>query len=157
MAKNLNTYANVTEILLKFGNPNSQFQSKYMARFTFPKEITDAIPCLEGRAIFCFVGLYKTLLNTLRELIAKGLHKEIKTYDGCFIQRQMRTGSQPSKHSWGMAIDLNQATNMLGGKVTFTTAFLEVWMRHGWYLGAYFKNKPDGMHFELSKEQLGLQ
>lgn len=143
-----------SELIKKFGNPTLskaaqlKFERMWMELWDIPQEINDAIPCLPNK-IYVNYLLIAPLESTFRELIALGLHKEIKTWDGCFNIRLKRGSGGISVHSWGIAVDLNAAWNPFRGKVTWTKAFLDVWRRNGWICGAdWSAASSDGMHFE---------
>ena len=80
----------------------------------------------------------------------------IDLFGGCFNFRQMRGGSDWSKHSWGTAIDLDPARNRL--EETKATArfarpeyapLLDAFERNGWASLGRARNF-DWMHFEAA-------
>jgi hypothetical protein len=150
------------KLILKYGDPtiDKSFEKRHMGLFNYSLDIREAIPSL-GKSIYCNKDLYPVLEKTYRALIEKGLHTEIKTNDECFCIRMIRGYTdQLSTHSWGMAVDLNVVDNPLGvtkeealekGLSPFTDRFVQVWRDNGWICGWDFKNRKDGMHFELTK------
>lgn len=144
------------ELIKKYGcNPLTDkagqlaFERKYCTLWDIPADINEAIPALPNR-LYCNKDLIEPLEETLRELIALKLHKDIVSFGGCFNPRPIRgTKNTPSMHCWAIAIDLNAHENPLGGPVKFSKAFLDVW-RKRFVCGAYFR-RLDGMHFELTK------
>ena len=89
------------------------------------------------------------LLSAFTELKSRNLLHEIETFDGCFEMRMIRGVSDKwSIHSWAAAIDLNAKKNPLKGKIDWSNEFLTV-MREYVDCGADFKNRIDGMHFEI--------
>ncbi|WP_159467956.1 M15 family metallopeptidase [Dyadobacter sp. 3J3] len=139
------------ELIAKLGNPYTAlktFEKKWMEYWDIPDDINKEIPALPNKVYMNYL-IIQPFEDTMRELIATGLHKEIKTWDGCFNVRTKRGQSGISVHSWGIAVDLNAAWNTFHGKVSWSNEFLDVWRRNGWICGAdWSKASVDGMHFQ---------
>lgn len=91
-----------------------------------------------------------------------GLMDRVLTCAGVFNARLKRGADNPvssnlSNHSWGTAIDLNARENPLGhtpvgvGTRGCVRELVVIASEVGFYWGAYFSGRPDGMHFELSQ------
>jgi len=75
--------------------------------------------------------------------------KFIHSYDGCYVVRNVRGMSTPSIHSWGLAIDLNAATNPLGATHgDQAPELVQGFESHGWFWGGNYRNRKDWMHFQ---------
>lgn len=139
------------ELIAKFGDPyidRLAFERKWMTSWEVPDDIFKDIPVIPKKIYINYYAIVP-LEDTLKELIANDLHKEIKTWDGCFNIRKKRGSSGISTHAWGIAVDLNANWNPFRGKVTWSKEFLNAWRQNGWICGAdWSKNSVDGMHFQ---------
>ena len=139
------------QLIKQFGNPEVSrlpFENKWMKVWIVPADIREAIPCMPEK-IYLNRLIEVPLNKALRKLIALGLHTEIKTWDGCFNIRKKRGSSGISAHAFGIAVDINAATNPFKGKVTWSAPFLKVWRDIGWTCGAdWSAASRDGMHFQ---------
>ena len=79
----------------------------------------------------------------------------IDLFGGCFNFRYMRGGNEPSRHSWGIAIDLDPERNQL--KETSATArfarpeykpMIDIFYKHG-FVGLGREENRDWMHFQV--------
>lgn len=100
-----------------------------------------------------FQNVFKDLLTHygLAELQRLG----IDLFGGCFAFRKMRGGNDYSRHSWGIAIDLDPVRNQL--KQTSKTAqfakpaykpMIDIFYKHG-FVGLGKEKNYDWMHFEI--------
>ena len=100
-----------------------------------------------------FVAIFNDLLAHygLAELKRLG----IDLFGGCFSFRKMRGGNDYSRHSWGIAIDLDPARNQL--KQSSKTAqfarpeykaMIDIFYKHG-FVSLGRERNYDFMHFEL--------
>jgi hypothetical protein len=141
------------QALKKYGEPADN--NPHMTLWDVPAELEIG---LIPKRIYCNKDLVIPLSTAFRKLIDTGYVKEIKTWDGCFNIRKKRGLTSMSLHSWGIAIDINSGSNPLGltpaqirakGLTPFSEGFLQCFRDAGFDCGADWKNRPDGMHFQL--------
>jgi hypothetical protein len=73
-------------------------------------------------------------------------------YGGCYVPRHIdwNPAASLSMHAWGIAFDVNVATNALGADPRLDRRVVEVLTSHGFAWGGDWR-RPDGMHFELNR------
>jgi hypothetical protein len=154
---------NQAQLIAKFGNPmtdRAAFEGKHMTL------VDSALFAAANHNIPRRMYMNKLLVQPLDavkyKLINTGLITEVKTWDGLYNVRYQR-GSRTalSRHSWGLAIDMNAAWNplvrvtpanraaMRAKHVQWSEPFLQVWRDAGFSCGADWRDRLDGMHFEL--------
>ena len=106
------------------------------------------VPIL-GR-VTCHRLLFPQLRGALRDVANAGLASKIHSANGCYVPRFMeRDPSHPvSLHTWGIAIDLDSATNRRGSTGTMDPRVVAIFKRWGFRWGGDW-SWSDPMHFEL--------
>ena len=97
------------------------------------------------------------LKKALRLVCERGLAGELKTYNGCFCIRPMKSGSSPSVHSWGLAIDFNTDTNPYQKPAPsfadmvrdLSDDLVRCFAEAGFEWGGLWHSCKDPMHFQL--------
>ena len=85
-----------------------------------------------------------------------GLLTHVISYGGTFCARFQRGSKKLSNHSWGAAFDINMDQNKLGetpapvGAKGSLRELVPLANQHGFYWGGHYKNRKDGMHFEVA-------
>lgn len=138
-----------------FGEPNEgQFAQDYLRTLDL-SDLSEFFPKVKdytgepwSHRIYCNYILHDPLRKAFQNLIDSNVFHELKTYDGCFNIRQMSGGGGLSVHSWGMAVDLNAATNPYGGNTSLSDVFVRCFADAGFEWGGLWRTK-DGMHFQL--------
>lgn len=102
-----------------------------------------------------FLAVFNDLLKHYG--LAKIQELGIDLFGGCFNFRKMRGGTDWSKHSWAIAIDLDPARNLL--KETSKTArfarpeykpMIDIFYKHG-FISLGVEKNFDWMHFEIKE------
>lgn len=108
----------------------------------------------------CHKTVVTAIQSALSEIKAAGLSNAIDVrnsnrYGGCFVGRYNRFGGvfgSPSRHAWGMAFDINTATNPQGGVPQMNCSVVRIFRKWGFAWGGNFW-PADGMHFEYVGER----
>jgi hypothetical protein len=146
------------QALSKYGDPFLlQTQQKTMSTWQVPSKLLEAFAHVRFSAvgtigfpkkIFCNNDFKPLLEKALNNVVDRGLAKEMKTWDGCFVIRNKRGLSSLSMHSWGLAIDINAFENQLNQKPKLSPQFVKCFTDAGLEWGGNWK-RLDGMHFEI--------
>jgi hypothetical protein len=97
----------------------------------------------------CHKAIIPQLSGAMAELEASGAAPLIRSYDGCFSPRmQIPNDEALSRHAFGIAVDINAATNKYGAPPTMDPKIVETMERWGFSWGGRW-SVPDGMHFEF--------
>ncbi len=148
-----------TEISAKYGAPNEK--GAYLATINLPYPMRLAWDAkTEVKKMRCHRLVAPQFLAVFTDLLAHyGLPKikelGIDLFGGCFNFRAMRGGSDYSRHSWGIAIDLDPERNKLEtrwkdcqfAKLEYKP-MIEIFYKHG-FIGLGVEKGYDGMHFEI--------
>lgn len=145
------------QIIAKYGKPGTSIVSMalpYKMRIAWDLKTSVSTMQCHKLMIPRFETVFKGLLTIygLPELQKLG----IDIFGGCYNYRQMRGGTSWSRHSWGIAIDLDPVRNALKTswlKSQFSkpeyALMVELFYRNGFFNLGKEKNY-DSMHFETS-------
>jgi hypothetical protein len=98
----------------------------------------------------CHRLLAAKFTEVFAQIHAEGLQSAITTFGGCFAFRQQRTGSKLSAHAWGIAIDLNPASNAQGTAGDMDHRVVTIFLNAGFSWGGDWKGRTrDPMHFQF--------
>lgn len=108
-----------------------------------------------GGKVCQHVDVHKDMAGPLQlawaNLLERGCQKSIISFDGCLNVRQSRTDQRQSVHSWGLALDLNAAQNLLGSTGNQNPVLVGCFTDAGFVWGGTWKN-PDPMHLQYVTE-----
>lgn len=101
--------------------------------------------------IACNVDIQGELGQALDNVYQRGIGHRLITYDGCFNIRAIRgEPGIPSAHAYGLALDINAATNQLGdtqGGFFDDPQTVKCFTDAGFFWGGAFTGRKDPMHF----------
>lgn len=147
------------QLIKDFGKPNEKgsylttIKLPYPMRLAWDKNVKVNTMRCHNLVANNFIGVFTELLEVYG--IERIQELGIDLFGGCFNFRQMRGGSDYSRHSWGVAIDLDPERNQL--KETSKTArfarseykpMIDIFYKHG-FLSLGREKNYDWMHFEI--------
>lgn len=98
----------------------------------------------------CHRNIVSQLAFALWEIEQRGLGDLLDSYNGCYVPRFQRGDPTTlSAHAWGIAIDLNAASNGMGDAPMMDPRIVGIMKKWGFAWGGDWL-VPDGMHFEFS-------
>ena len=147
------------EAISKYGKPNEEGNYLISIDLPYPMRLAWDLNTTVNK-IRCHklvADNFKKVFLELKSVYGYEKLKElgIDLFGGCFNFRAMRGGSDYSRHSWGIAIDLDPTRNLL--KETSKTArfarpeykkMIDIFYKHGFVSLGREKNY-DWMHFEI--------
>ena len=137
-----------------FGKPGDEGQ---LVSFEFPFPMF-----YEGKRVLksrCHRLVKDSLLRILGDIGTRwagqrGIFEESEDYGGIYNFRAMRNSARPSRHSWGIAIDLDADDNGLKApwpeQADMPIQIMEAFAREGW-IGLGWKIGRDAMHFQATQ------
>jgi hypothetical protein len=131
----------------RYGDPEANgFSERWITNW----DVRTAFPWFPAPQIQIHKHFRPILDAAFLALEMKGLHTEIKTFDGAFAIRRIRGSSiVMSTHSWGCAIDMNAAQNPLGSEGSWSRAFLKIMSAYDVFCGQLWAGRKDPMHFAM--------
>lgn len=143
-------FGNPAPFILADGHVSPRWEEQILAGF----KLSRPLPLAWDRTrtvsrIRCHRLILPFMRRAFTELCADPeLWSAVHDYSGCYNWRAQRRAASLSRHSWGIAIDLNADENPLGATPRMDPGVVEVFERNGFYWGGRFKSRKDGMHFE---------
>lgn len=114
--------------------------------------VTAAVPVLGE--VTCHRELFAPLRVALQRIVDEGLEDRLDAddYGGCYAPRHIDRNEDAnlSMHAWGLAVDVNVATNPLGAEPQMDPGVVAAFIGAGFAWGGAWE-RPDGMHFELER------
>ena len=100
--------------------------------------------------VTCHRLMIPQLRGALQDVVNAGLASTIHTYNGCYVPRFIERDPTHaiSLHTWGIAIDIDAATNGRGSRGTMDPRVVDIFKRWGFRWGGDW-SYTDPMHFEI--------
>ena len=119
------------------------------ARWVRENVRTETLPIM-GR-VTCHRLMLIQLRGALQDVVDAGLASSLTTYDGCYVPRFIERNPENSisLHTWGIAIDMDAATNYRGIRGTMNPEVVNIFKRWGFRWGGDWQY-TDPMHFEIA-------
>ena len=147
-----------SEIIKKYGKPGDT-KNFVVIDLPYPMRVSWDLKTTIKK-LQCHKLVATALLAVFNELLQVYGYARIKElgidlYGGCYNFRQMRGGTEWSRHSWAIAIDLDPERNQL--KENHTTArfarqeykaMIDIFYKHG-FVGLGREKDYDWMHFQI--------
>ena len=150
------------QLIAKYGKPNVTGKG-YLETIILPYPMRLAWDTeTKVTRMSCHKAVKTNFLNVFHDLLdhygyEKLVELGIDLFGGCFNFRKMRGGSDWSRHSWGVAIDLDPERNLL--KESHKTArfarpeykpMIDIFYKHG-FVSLGVEKDYDWMHFEIKE------
>ena len=150
-----------SQLIKDFGKPNEKGTYLTTIKLPYPMRLAWDIKT-EVKTMRCHKLVAENFTNVFTELLeVYGLPKikelGIDLFGGCFNFRAMRGGSDYSRHSWGIAIDLDPERNQLKtpySKSNFSkkeySELHRIFKKNG-FVNLGVEKGYDAMHFEKNE------
>jgi hypothetical protein len=147
----LATFGDIYEYVRADGSLDPRWQADFLARATLPFALKLSWDhATSVTQMTCHKRLVDVFAEVFDRIAAGGLREKTKTLGGCFSFRPQRNGSKLSAHAWGIAIDLNTATNEQGSSGDMDAGIVKIFVAAGFTWGGEWEGKRrDPMHFQF--------
>jgi hypothetical protein len=160
LTRNISVPNSREEVVRIFGNPKNHirvdgsigppWERQILARCTLPSEL------VLGWApqVILQIRVHRKIRYLFEEVFHR-IHREgnwklIKSFDGCYNWRAVRGNpAAASLHCWGIAIDLNASTNLMGTVGDMPQEIIVPFEEAGFVHGRNF-TRLDPMHFQYA-------
>jgi hypothetical protein len=101
----------------------------------------------------CHAAVVEDLRAAMQELVDRGLTQLVDPdhFAGCFVARRIEEGAALSRHSWGVAVDLNVEDSPRGTEASQDPELIRVMHEHGFTSGGRWL-VPDPAHYEWNQD-----
>ena len=147
----LATFGDIYEYVRQDRTLDPRWQADFLARVTLPFPLK--LSWDEATSVTqmtCHKKLVDVFAEVFGHIVRAGLQAKVQSFGGCFSFRPQRTGSKLSTHAWGIAVDLNPATNAQGSAGDMDAGVVEIFHAAGFTWGGSWAGRVrDPMHFQF--------
>jgi len=144
------TYGDARAALDHDGEMSPALEVAWRKKILAPLKLPRPIPLRTGKTlstIWVHAKVAQVFGAAFRAIDDAGHWPLLVTFDGCYAFRAKRGLDKLSTHCWGIAVDLNAATNRLGATPTIRSEIVAAFEVQGCRWGGRWR-RPDGMHFQ---------
>lgn len=153
----------IDEILLEFGNIyayinddgtlKSKWEDEHMQSIPLPFSIPLSWDRSERvTALYGHKKLAQVFSDLFTEIKMRGLDGTITSFGNCYNFRSKRTSHHLSAHSWGIAIDINNAVDYRGRMSEINPAVVEIFKSYGFTWGGdWGARHREPTHFQFCR------
>lgn len=109
---------------------------------------------INGVKIWCNKFIASQFSGAFAEVMSIGLWADIDLSNGggCYVARHKNWNikSTLSKHSWGIALDINPKKYPIGSQERINQKVIDIFNKYGFYYGGDWR-RPDPMHIEWAR------
>lgn len=143
-------FGNIFDYIRENGTLYWKWENDFMTQCDIPFSIPLSVnPARSIRSVYCHRDIVPIVSAVFENLFRRGLWKEIKSYGACFqFGYELFTGKL-TPHSWGIAIDLNVESNVVGTEGDMHPEVVEIFLEQGFSWGGDRSGRfKDPMHFQ---------
>jgi hypothetical protein len=146
--RRLTAPSGLAEIRRLYGEPGSPAASAGRVLLPAPVKLAWSTALITRAA--CHIELEALFTEVFAGIHARGHWGLIREWGGLYMVRPKRTnGKEMSTHSWGIAVDLNPATNRQGTKGDMPKELVDAFEAAGFQWGGRWR-VPDPMHYQFA-------
>lgn len=148
----IKTFGDPRPYLLSSGGISSKWTSDHFTTIDLPFKMRLSFNSRQfATRMLCHKKIAPIFLNVFYKIKSDGLDSKIHSYGGCYNFRAKRKSNSFSTHSWGIAVDINPLTNMMGTKGDMDPSIINIFQSNGFKWGGDWNGKySDPMHFQYA-------
>lgn len=145
-------FGDPTPLLRDDGSVSTAWEQSILVVLPLPAPL----PVAGGYGVARYVRCHHRIRDRLRAALEAVFNQpdawaSVNDYAGCYCWRLMRGAHKLSRHSWGIAIDLDSRDNPMGAAPQMHPGVVSAFVGQGFEWGGRWRApRTDGMHFEFA-------